>query len=94
MLPSSPYTMLKLSKTTSPNKLLHNDCVTLADTSYVSINQGKTTVRLSQLPVYCIFNSKNFKFSCFYFTYFTYVCTLKNYNREEKNYCVSSRNLM
>ena len=29
MLPSSPYTMLKLSKTTSPNELLHNHRVTL-----------------------------------------------------------------
>ena len=29
MLPSSPYIMLKLSKTTSPNELLHYDCVTL-----------------------------------------------------------------
>ena len=29
MLPSSPYTMIKLSKTTSPNELLHNDYATL-----------------------------------------------------------------
>ena len=29
MLSLSLYTVLKLSKTTSPNKLLHNDCVTL-----------------------------------------------------------------
>ena len=28
MLYSSSYTMLKLSKTTSPNKLFDNDCVT------------------------------------------------------------------
>ena len=29
MLSSSLFTVLKLSKTTSPTKLLHNDCVTL-----------------------------------------------------------------
>ena len=29
MLSTSLYTVLKLSNTTSPNKLLHNDCVTL-----------------------------------------------------------------
>ena len=36
MLPSSPYTVLKLAKTTSPNELLHNDCVTL----YIPLNEA------------------------------------------------------
>ena len=55
MLPSSPFTMLKLSKTTSPNKLLHNDCVTLYTASWFWVTlypNTYTQTTMRNLPMY------------------------------------------
>ena len=46
MLSSSLFTMLKLSKTTSPNKLFDYDCITLYSVPYSLVLElkGKTQI--------------------------------------------------
>ena len=65
MLPSSPYTMLKLSKTTSPNILLHNDCVTLYNHGFTAVSQQKRSWYLFRVHKECpkLYYLNN---SCFY----------------------------
>ena len=52
MLSSSWYTMLKLFKTSSPQKLLDYDCVTLYVVSHFKIHMGKVISGIPFIPVY------------------------------------------
>ena len=55
MLSSSLFTVLKLSKTTSPNKLLLNDCVTLYIYFFKAIeNPSISPKKLNQITFFLI----------------------------------------
>ena len=74
MLSSSLYTVLKLSKTTSPNKLLHNDCVTLyvclqcgqADSGELGAGHGRPHARLRRGLQVRVYAAATFAVTCYH----------------------------